>query len=80
MTSAYFNGIENAIVLNLQKSLKQIKVAVAWFTNPLLGKLNLAKTDLLKALNKYQLTPKPQQDIHILRKIKQTLKDIEKSV
>lgn len=46
----------------------------------LLGKLNLAKTDLLKALDKYQHTPKPQQDIHILREIKQTLKDIERSV
>lgn len=45
-----------------------------------LGKPNLAKTDLQKALNKYQQTPKNQQDIHIFREIKQVLKDIERSI
>lgn len=33
MNRALFSGIENAILLNLQKAEKSIKVAVAWLTN-----------------------------------------------
>lgn len=75
--------LENAIVLtNKYETLHNDYMVfyVRGAAKALLGKLNLAKTDLLKALDKYQQTPKPQQDIHILREIKQTLKDIERSV
>ncbi len=33
---AYFSGIEEKILVNLRKANKSIKVAVAWFTNPVL--------------------------------------------
>ncbi len=36
MTKAYFSDIENEIVLRLKSARKSIKVAMAWFTNPVI--------------------------------------------
>lgn len=40
---AYFNDIQEVIIVNLKNSKKNIKVAVAWFTNPELFKIILEK-------------------------------------
>lgn len=34
MTTALFANIENALISNISKTSEQIKIAVAWFTNP----------------------------------------------
>lgn len=43
MTTAVFKDIEKLILINLQKANSNIKVAVAWFTNPVLFQVLLEK-------------------------------------